>query len=161
MRKSITKALYGSVALLRAYCPNCRRWTFLIDGVMQCCDQKYDLLVEREKIKRMSQSESERSMLPLKLRKEVLKSQDYKCIYCEADLQNNLVWDSKKSKYVNQKIHYDHFIAWIHTGDNHKQNIVASCNFCNQIKSDKYFYNLISARDYILEQRKKRYSEEK
>ena len=155
MNKRITKSLYGSVALLKGYCKSCQSNAFIIDGKFNCCDEEVIEQVETHKIKREIEGESERSHIPLKLKQEILLKQESRCIYCEKKLEG-FYWSNSSSKFVRLRIHFDHFVSWKYSRDNHKNNLYASCNICNQIKSDKYFYDLISAKEYINAKRKEK-----
>jgi 5-methylcytosine-specific restriction endonuclease McrA len=129
--------------------------SFIINGEFSCCNALVSEIYKKEKIKREVEGENRRSKIPLKTKKSILKEQDNKCIYCGKVLEG-YVWDEKRSKFRKIKIHFDHFISWKYSQDNHKDNLYASCDICNNIKSDKYFYNLISAKEYINEQRAKK-----
>jgi len=153
---TIIKSLYGSVAILKGYCPKCRHYSFVIDGLLKCCNTPFDeTLIQKERIKREIEGESERSRIPEKVKKQILERQGNRCIYCDCAL-DDYVWNSKRTKYEKIKIHFDHFVAWDYSRDNKEYNIYASCHICNLIKSDKYFYDLTSAREYILSERKKK-----
>jgi len=154
MRK-IIKSLYGNIALLKAYCPFCKAYSFIIDGCFVCCERKYEDIPINEIKKREIVGETERSYIPLKVKKEILESQEHKCIYCNCNLSGH-IWDTRNSKFIKVKIHYDHFVSWNYSQDSHPSNLVASCHICNLIKSDKYFKDIISARDFILNTRIKK-----
>lgn len=145
----IIKALYGSIALLKAYCPFCRAYSFIQDGKFLCCDAKYRDIPTKEVIKRESEGEYKRSRIPYKIKKRVLARQENKCIYCGCELEG-YIWSEKKAKFIKSKLHFDHFVPWTYSRDNAEDNFVASCSRCNLKKSDKYFKDVISAREYIL-----------
>jgi len=155
MSKIIQKSIYGSVAILKAYCKKCEQTSFVVDGRYTCCGELLVKIPEKERIKREVEGEIRRSNISLKVKQEILEEQENKCIYCE-NILNELWWNKKKSKYIKLRIHYDHFVSWNYSRDNHKYNIFASCHICNSIKSDKYFADLISAREFINEERKKK-----
>ena len=155
--KKVIKSLYGSIALHKSYCPKCKKYSFIQDNKLACCDYLISELPNYEFIKRESEGETFRSIIPLKVRKEVLQKQENKCIYCDINLINGYIWNVKRSRYQKVKIHFDHFISWNYSRNNEEQNIVASCDICNHIKYDKYFPDIISAREYILEKRQNEY----
>lgn len=127
---------------------------------MVCCDTPFKDIPEREVIKREIEGENRRSNIPYKVKREIKESQNNRCIYCDIDL-TSIVFNEKRNKMVKIKTHYDHFVSWNYSRDNQKQNIYVSCHICNGIKSDKYFSDLISAREYILTIRKQKGYEDK
>ena len=153
MSKSITKSYYGDVVLLKGYCKECKTKSFIIDGEFQCCDSKVSELHDKEIKKREIEGESKRSRIKKKVRLEILEKQNNKCIYCENDFDTPF-WHDKKKRYIKIRVHFDHFISWNYSRDNQKNNLYAACHICNGIKSDKFFYNLISAKEYINERRR-------
>jgi len=153
--KKVTKALYGTVAILKGHCKQCKTTSFIIDGRFTCCD---DLVVKdytEQVVKRETEGERKRSYIPLKLRKSILEKQNNLCRYCDEDL-DSFVWNEKRSKHIKIKIHFDHFCPWNYSRDNRKTNLYASCHICNLIKSNKHFYDFESARKYINERRKEK-----
>ena len=83
----------------------------------------------------------------------ILKEQNYKCIFCGCDLGGYVL---KRGNLIKLKTHFDHFIPWVYSRDNLYKNLNASCNICNQIKSDMCFDDLKQAAKYILNVRHKR-----
>jgi len=155
MGKKIIKSIYGSVALLKGYCKKCKEYSFIIDGEYQCCNALSGEIYKKEIKKRESIGESRRSYISQKMKRDILESQNSKCIYCEKKLEEYF-WHNLKGKHVKLRIHFDHFVSWNYSRDNHRNNIYASCHLCNGIKSDKYFYDLISAKEFINERRKEK-----
>ena len=153
--KELIKAMYGRVGLLKAYCDRCKGTYFVIDGVYQCCDKKTIRIYTKVKTKRYSEGESKRTKIKMTTKKEIVEKQKNKCIYCNCNL-DGFIWFEKNNAYRKVKIHFDHFISWNYSRDNNKNNLVASCQICNLLKSDKYFQDLSLAKEYILEERKKR-----
>ena len=151
--ETATKVLYGSKTMIRMYCSKCKTNAFVIDGILQCCDSEIEMPDTIEKEKRESTGEQYRSRIPAKIKKAILESQNNKCIYCNSDL-DGWVLNNKKNKYIKIRTHFDHFICWNYSRDNHQYNLVASCHICNGIKSDKCFYDIISTKDYINEKRR-------
>ena len=72
----------------------------------------------------------------------------YQCDW-SSDVCSSDLWNDKRKKYIKLKIHYDHFVPWVYSGDNSGPNISASCHICNSLKSDNHFYDLISAKEYL------------
>lgn len=155
MGGKIVKAIYGSVMLLKDYCNNCKCSAFIIDGCFTCCGEIVRKEYDSEKKIRECEGEDKRSIIPKKLKNKILEQQEGRCIYCEKQF-DEYVWDQKRSKYTKLRVCYDHFAAWTSSRDNHEENLYASCQICNGIKSDKFFYNLISAKEFINERRKEK-----
>lgn len=152
----LEKKLYGAVCIPRAYCKQCGETSFIVGGLFTCCGSYYQDTATRERIKRECITESQRSAIPKKIMEEILDEQKYRCIYCDRDLKQKFVWRKDKGRYGRLKIHFDHFVPWISSGDNNKHNLYASCNLCNQIKSDRHFIDVASAKIFILERLKQK-----
>jgi len=155
MRKKIHKVFYGSTVLLKTYCKNCKQDSFIIDGKLQCCNALLEDIYDKEVRKRESLGRHLRNIVSLNIKKEILKLQEDRCIYCDKGLYSH-VWSEKKCKYIKIRIHFDHFVPWVYSQDSHKDNIYASCHICNLLKSDFHFHDLVSAREYINAKREKK-----
>jgi len=79
-----------------------------------------------------------------KLKKQVLEEQGFRCIYCGCNL-----FPLSLKKPV-----FDHFVPWAFTANTSKENLIASCQECNSIKTDRCFKDLKEAREYILPRKK-------
>lgn len=154
MKNILIKSHYGNVVLPKGYCNFCKDYAFIINNELSCCGRRPSSF-SKEKSKRECLSESTRSVIPKKIKAQILDQQDNRCVYCNCTL-DGYIWHPKRLKQVKIRVHYDHFVPWVYSGDNHKNNIYASCNICNQIKSDKHFKDVISAREYILDERKQK-----
>ena len=151
MKARTVKTLYGNIALFRIYCKSCRQMSFVIDGILQCCEVPLKK-PESYIAKRESETEHKRKVIPQAIRDAVLSSQHGRCIYCDCDLMKPK-WDAEKVKYIKHQIHFDHLIPWSHNGCNQLKNIVAACSECNMIKSSLIFDSLEEAQIYILTKR--------
>ena len=152
--KETEKVLYGSVAILRAYCNDCDTEAFIISGLLQCCDRPYKI-PEKINLQREIEGKHKRGYIPAKVKRKILKQQKNKCIYCGEDL-DGFIHNKKKDRVVELRTHFDHFVSWNYSRNDGKSNLVASCQICNGIKSDHYFQNITCARKYILERRKEK-----
>jgi predicted nucleic acid-binding Zn ribbon protein len=81
-----------------------------------------------------------RKPIETNLRQKLLEHQNYRCFYCDTEL-------------YGQSFVADHAIPWVSCRNNKKENLVAACVRCNQIKYDKVFNDVEEARAYILERR--------
>lgn len=155
MKRNIQKTIYGSATLAKVYCNKCQCRAFVIDGLKQCCLTELSNIPEKETIKREALGETERSIIPKKLIKELLLKQENKCIYCEHSF-DKLFWDRTKSKFIKLIVNTDHFVCWNYSRDNSQGNIYISCHICNGIKHSKHFSDVISAKEFINERRKEK-----
>ena len=137
-------ALYGNVALKRAYCEVCQTNAFVIGGKLQCCDRPYD--TKPEVIRRESQPAPKRRRPGLTEQRAILEAQDYSCIYCQQRFDSIRYRGKKPFKL---RIHWDHSVPFAHTMNNRVENFVAACHVCNPLKSDKIFDSLDDARVYL------------
>jgi len=155
MAKTITKVLYGSTAILKGYCKECQQNAFILGGRFACCNALVEQNYDRERVKREVEGENKRGRVPWKVKQKILAQQENRCIYCEKTL-NKHIWNTEIKRYVKLRLHFDHFVSWEYSRDNNEYNLYASCHICNGIKSDLFFYNLGSAKEYILEKRKEK-----
>jgi len=138
-------ALYGSVAIPRTECKECKEDTFIIEGRTACCGES--VAVEKiKKVIRESISVFGRRPPPPAEQKEILEKQGNLCFYCNKFF-GTLVF--RKNKPLRLKINYDHMIPYSYLQANKNTNFVASCHVCNGIKSDKIFATIEEARGFI------------
>jgi len=150
----VTKSIYGSTIINKGYCKRCKGNYFIIDGKFKCCDSLVPNF-DKEKFKRECIATSKRKQLSIGSKSEILENQKYECFYCGRNL-NRALFDTLRNKTVSNNIHFDHFVPFTYSQDNHKENYVASCSICNQIKYNHFFNDEISARKYILEKSKEK-----
>ena len=150
--KQLIKAQYGKVKLLRARCEECDQIALIIDGRFTCCDNKPPKFTE-EIEKRMIPGVNKRERILDRTKKEILLKQDYKCIYCNCNLDNAWFISNKIDFPRKIRIHFDHFIPWNYTRSSYKDELFASCHICNGIKSNKHFKDIEEAKEYILDRR--------
>lgn len=116
-------AFYGAVAIQRAFCPICEHWTLIVDGRTSCCGTR---LETHEELPQHRQTETSRGRkVPSKQDQQlILDAQGHKCYYCEAE------FDDEQTKLT-----WDHVVPFSYSGNNHRDNFVAACQFCNAKKS--------------------------
>ena len=139
-------ALYGNIALVKAYCKNCRDTAFVVAGAIQCCGAPFEPVPQR--YKREFEPENRRKLPPPKYRKEQLKRQEGRCLYCERMLGTQVV---RNSRLVKLKTQWDHVLPYSFSQDNREINFVAACHICNSYKSSRVFQTLEQARIFILD----------
>jgi 5-methylcytosine-specific restriction endonuclease McrA len=137
--------LYGNVQIPKAWCNDCGRTAFVIDGMLMCCDVPVDSTPER--YKRECEPQQHRKLPPLRERQRQLEQQDYRCFYCERAFKSSVF---KKGRIVKLRIHWDHMVPYALTQNNRKENFVAACHICNSIKGDLCFQTVDEARIHIL-----------
>ena len=147
-------SLYGNIGLERGYCKNCKSTCIILDGRKLCCNGRVE---HREimslPIQRMSIPSEGKRHLCKSVRDKIIMEQNYKCIYCDMPFGSIYVRGDNPHPHKTT-IHFDHFIPFIYSSNNHVDNFVAACNICNSIKSDKMFNNLDEATIYVIEKAK-------
>lgn len=136
------RVFFGGTFLFRVWCSKCKEKSLVTKGLKLCCcgeqiENPTEFVQYRE-----STTEFFRSPIPDSVKKELLDWQKNICIYCGSSIDLNC--------------HVDHFIPWVYSGDNHSYNFFAACPECNQIKNDKVFDDVETARKYICEIRASR-----
>lgn len=140
--------------MLRAKCPRCHEFALIIDNAYGCCGARFqNTPTDKMRIRRMSNAYGFRQKLQRHEQKKILDQQKDRCIYCEAQIPG-YKWSPRTRSFIPRAIHWDHFSPFAFTGSNDAANFVASCDECNQIKSDKHFINVVAAREYIHERKR-------
>lgn len=135
------KAIYGNVAIMKYWCPNCDDYAFVIKNEFQCCGLKIEPEVGICRLKREAEGSLRRKQPPPKIKKEIMAFQNHQCLYCGRSLRGKT------------PIEWDHFFCFKYSCNNSEHNMVASCRTCNQIKSAMIFPTVLEARLYILHRR--------
>jgi len=144
MKSKPIMALFGSVQIPMAYCPDCKSNVFIIKNKFACCDKDYPGMSKN--YKRMSEPEQKRKLPKLADRKRKLMEQDYKCFYCENTFGTFVTRNGRPKKI---KIEWDHMIPYSLTQNNNETNFVAACDICNRLKSSKVFQTVDEAKIYL------------
>lgn len=139
-------ALYGNVAILRAWCPDCKDWSWVLDGKLACCDRENEH--EPRYYKREVEPEGKRKQPPKWMRDAQLEEQGGRCLYCEKVIGSH-IW--RNGKRIKLRLHWDHLVPYSLTQNNNAVNFVAACHICNGIKSSHCFQTIDEARIYILD----------
>lgn len=126
---------------------------FVRGGAYACCDEPIKQ-VEDEATHRISECNAKRIRIKESVRKEIISSQDGRCLYCLYKL-GIVIENEKTFKKIRLKIHIDHFIPWSHLQTNNGE-MIASCQICNGIKSNLMFDSIDSARVDIRNKREQR-----
>lgn len=147
--------VYGSVQLEKAYCSKCKTTAFIIDSRLQCCDAEVENTKEYIPVKYISEARNKRKPITLNTKEIILDLQDHKCFYCRRKFNTPYTTKGKNNiKYTTAVI--DHVVPFCYCqSTNH--NLVAACNLCNSLKSDKIFSDLIQIMIWAREQVDKRY----
>ena len=148
-------AVYGSLRMLRGYCPNCKDNALIVKGEYQCCDRAVSSNNIVKFQKRMIEAAQMRHRPSVQAINKMLKKQDNKCLYC--DIPFDTAYEHPKlRKMMKTKVCFDHFVPYAYSQDNRDVNFVCACGTCNGIKSDKVFKTVEEARDYVGYCRKKK-----
>ena len=137
-------ALYGHVAMRRAYCAKCVGYALVLGGKLQCCDRPE--ATEINEVVRMIEPEDVRTKCSTRVRKRILKEQDYRCFWCYRRLGSLVRY---KGKMRRLKTHIDHVIPHAFSQDNSEVNLVGSCCVCNHWKTDYVFQSIEDVRLYL------------
>lgn len=140
-------AMYGGVTMKRGYCEDCDGFAFIIDGRLNCCGKSFEK--EAKKIKRMCAPDYKR-YLSVKAKREILKSQDYRCAYCWKEIGTYV---RRHGELVLLQVNYDHQVPFAYVSETKERNIVAACHVCNGLKSDFIFQSFDDARLFLIEKR--------
>ena len=152
-------AKYGNTILKRIKCEDCKRYAFVIDGIIQCCDRKLEEF-KTHKAKVMSCATNKRKGLSLKAKRDVLEKQKNRCLYCGYEFKD-ILWNNHRYKFYTVEVRWDHFSPFSYSYNNKHNNFVASCQICNKIKTNLMFETVEEVRDYVKYRRAKRGYENK
>ena len=148
MRKNKIKC-YGGVAIPSAYCSNCKRVAFVIDNKIQCCGKMIQN-VKYDGYERISEDDGLRYHIPDSLKKKILDEQEFCCFYCLMPFNFEV---ERKGKIIKREIEFDHLVPFSFINNDKRENLVASCNVCNRLKSSMCFQTVDEARVYLQERR--------
>jgi len=138
-------ALYGNAKIPRDYCSRCRTFSFVLDGVRQCCDSSVEI-VPIFKTKRMSVSEGKRRKPKKAIRDRILMEQDNSCLYCDRSFGSSVMTAKGLRKIYT---HWDHGVPFKYLQGNPDNNWVAACMICNAFKSSFVFRTVEEVKIYV------------
>lgn len=128
--------IFGNIAIVRLFCPECRASSFVRDGDFVCCGGDATLLYGRElRKKRESDAVFIRKRPPPRDRRQILDEQNQRCFWCSHRF-GATVEDSAMKQLVLE-VTWDHVIPHVYSRDNRTSNFVATCQICNRYKSAK------------------------
>src|SRR3990167_3339930 len=149
-RKIGFKTFYGGVCMPRVYCGRCKTTCFVIDGQRACCDEPV-VEIRTEKKVRMSDGLSNRNRFSKSQIAALIALQDNRCAYCLYRF-NSWQINQQTRKRLKLKIHIDHMIPWSYLATNEGE-LVAACQICNSLKSNRVFDDFDSIRIFLREER--------
>jgi len=149
IKKKTRLTLYGKVAMVRTWCKDCLTMTLVVDNKLQCCDT--DSRAIPEQWRRESEPTANRRQPRESLKKQILKDQEHRCLYCEQAFSKTVKVSgkAKKSRVTKLRITWDHFIPYSYSKSRDDDNWVAACQFCNSWKSNLLFSTVEEARIYL------------
>lgn len=139
-------ALYGNVAIPRAYCNSCKSMAMIISGEFGCCGKKLEDEISRE-AKRMSHPPGWREKPSRAEQARILSEQSNVCLYCEMRFGRS-VW-SAAGKEIVLRVEWDHLIPFSYAQNNKVGNFCAACHICNRLKGALMFQTLEEARIHV------------
>lgn len=140
-------AVYGNVALLRAFCEHCGSFSLVLkDGKLACCDRKHSGDAPT-RIKRIVEPEQLRRAIPQKVRARILEQQDGRCFYCDRLIGSQAYY---KGRVVRLRLHLDHLVPHSYNQNDSEDNFVGACHICNSHKSALMFQTVEEAKIYLL-----------
>lgn len=145
MNKSAHVACYGLVSIERCYCEDCKGFAFVLDGRIQCCDQKVQSEPPMRR-KRMSEIPLGRKGPPKAIKNSILRDQQDCCFWCDRRFGKS-IWQGRKRRILH--VEWDHLVSYAYSRDNRPSNFVASCQFCNRFKYSHIFESVDECRVYI------------
>lgn len=137
-------ALYGNVVIPRIYCQRCDCMALIVENRFTCCDRLCS--IETAIVKRMISPVYARKTPKKTAQNKILEEQDFKCIYCEKRFGSYCVYHGKVKAV---KITWDHFDPFCFSQNNHDQNFVAACQFCNAWKHAGIFKTIEEIKLYV------------
>lgn len=143
--------IYGGIQIKRGFCKKCNGYAFVIDGKLQCCDEKHDDQAQKYKV--ISEPCGKRREPGNKIKQKILILQNDKCFYCNKPFGTMY---ERNGKINFTKLRWDHKVPFSYTQNNETDNWAAACNICNGIKSNKMFSTIEEVIEYVEERRKKK-----
>lgn len=135
---------YGSVGILKAFCPDCRTTSFVIDKEFACCGTPIKHTPRLLKSKQESPPIGKRRQPTKKRKEEALTEQNQTCFYCGRDF-GSPVW-TRRAGLTTLVVEWDHVKPFAYVQDNPDDNFVAACQFCNRWKKSQVFTTIDEAR---------------
>jgi len=149
-------AIYGNIPLERGYCRDCVQTCIILDGIKQCCGGHVKGIdISEQPVIRISEPQFRRKHFSKEFKRKILNEQNYLCIYC-GKFFGSLYCIEGKLGIKKTRAEFDHFIAFVYSANNKSENIVAACNICNGLKSDKMFNDLEGVTLYVTEKTKEK-----
>ena len=141
--------LYGSVALKRQFCPDCKQNAIVLDGKLQCCDR---LVTVARKYRRISENRMPRQRPRRAVRDWLLNIQANRCAYCGAQF-GDFIQNTNTGNVIQVRLQWDHAVPYSFLRTNPKNNWLAACHVCNGMKNNKMFDSLADARAVLARKR--------
>lgn len=146
-------AHYGSVKILRGFCPSCKGTSFIQDNTFVCCgnDAPQESVDGRSIV--VAGSRQRRAKPSASQQFKLLQEQENCCFYCLREFGEVVLWHGRP---VTLRLHWDHLVPYSYGYNNLDNNFVAACHICNGIKGSRMFDTTEEAREYINEKREKK-----
>lgn len=135
-----------NIKLKKYWCVKCRAYSFANGDRLVCCDSN------KPKVKQVIDEHA----VAKNMRKRVLKDRsiferdNYHCVYCGKDLSHIEFYTTRRSQKIHKLIPtIDHLVPYSFALADDRNNLVTSCNLCNNIKGSHVFTDIADAQAYI------------
>jgi 5-methylcytosine-specific restriction endonuclease McrA len=115
-------------------------FSFVRDSKFVCCGSECNEQPTEEF--RITEGDAKRKYLSTINRKLILKSQDYRCIYCEKAFGSIV---ERKGEKIILQVAFDHAIPFAYSRSSREESFVAACHICNAIKHSFIFRSIEDA----------------
>lgn len=146
----------GNATLFRVACPNCRAINLSGENIILCveCKMKFEAKTDRV---RVLINKKQRNRIKAATKRRIIEQQKNRCFWCGTNLNGYYILRGRMNK---TRTHFDHVVPFVYQQNDSEENLVASCNICNGIKSCLVFESNEACRHYILKKRQKLISNE-
>jgi hypothetical protein len=152
----IKRAVYGSIVIPRAFCPDCEEWAFVIKSRLACCDAPAtEEGIARARFERMCEAGYKRQIPTREVQRAILEHQGDRCFYCGSAFGDSAHREGRSEPRRLTPV-WDHVEPFAWQANNQPLNFVASCSVCNGIKSNLMFESKEDARLYVWRRRKQK-----
>jgi len=139
-------AIYGNVKIPRVRCPHCKHQSLVIEGQTACCGIPISTEELPEIYRLIIQPEYKRRPLSAREKAEAIKAQNNKCLYCGREFGTFLL---RYGELVRLYATWDHFVPFSYNQNNHSDNAVFACQYCNMFKSNRMFETVEEAQEWL------------
>lgn len=126
--------VYGQVVIPSEKCPHCGYEAFVVQNQFTCCGRPATRKKPKKIIFEVDTGNCRRKRLSKAAQNELIKEQNNRCFYCNAEFGTARLWRGYYEYIVPE---FDHVLPFAYCRSN--DDIVAACRRCNRHKSSKLF----------------------